>query len=57
MMGTIQFICYICNKPVRLEQSKTDESGRAIHEECYVLATLLRTGSHPESVMKPKTQM
>jgi hypothetical protein len=43
MTGTPQFICYICNKPIKLEEAKTDANGRAIHEECCVVATLLRT--------------
>jgi hypothetical protein len=29
--------CCICNVPVLLETSKTDEHGQALHEECYVL--------------------
>jgi hypothetical protein len=29
--------CSICNKPVTLETSKTDEVGKAVHEGCYVL--------------------
>lgn len=29
--------CCICNDPVSLETSKTDEFGQALHEECYVL--------------------
>lgn len=29
--------CSICNEPVELETAKTDECGRAIHENCYVL--------------------
>jgi anti-sigma regulatory factor (Ser/Thr protein kinase) len=29
--------CCICNSPVLLETSKTDEYGQAVHEECYVL--------------------
>ncbi len=29
--------CCICNNPVPLETSKTDEYGQAVHEECYVL--------------------
>jgi anti-sigma regulatory factor (Ser/Thr protein kinase) len=29
--------CCICNSPVSLETSKTDEYGQALHEECYVL--------------------
>jgi hypothetical protein len=28
-------ICPICLEPVRLEDAKTDEDGRAIHEDCY----------------------
>lgn len=28
--------CPICNEPVSLENSKTDEDGHATHEECYV---------------------
>jgi hypothetical protein len=29
--------CCICDDPVLLETSKTDEFGQAVHEECYVL--------------------
>lgn len=29
--------CSICKQPIRLETSKTDEYGKAVHEECYVL--------------------
>jgi hypothetical protein len=28
-------ICPRCSEPVRLEDAKTDEDGRAIHEDCY----------------------
>ena len=35
-------LCCICNKPVPLETSKTDEHGRAIHGECYLLKLHLR---------------
>jgi hypothetical protein len=34
--------CGICNDPVPLETSKTDEYGQAVHEECYVLNLSLR---------------
>jgi len=30
-------ICPICGEPVCLEEAKTDEDGRAIHEDCYVV--------------------
>jgi hypothetical protein len=29
--------CPICTLPVNMENCKTDENGRAVHEECYVL--------------------
>ncbi len=31
-----QAACPICRQPVSLERCKTDENGRAIHEDCYV---------------------
>jgi len=30
-------LCFVCNTPVELEISKTDENGRAVHERCYLL--------------------
>jgi Co/Zn/Cd efflux system component len=31
------FTCRICSKPLQLEtDTRTDEDGRAVHEECYV---------------------
>jgi hypothetical protein len=35
--------CSICDKPVPLETSKTDEGGKAVHEECYVLKVIQTT--------------
>jgi hypothetical protein len=29
--------CVICNKPVDLRTAKTNEAGKPVHEECYVL--------------------
>ena len=37
--------CCLCDKPVPLEASKTDESGKAVHEECYLLKIRLRETS------------
>lgn len=34
-------LCVVCNQPVTLEMAKTDETGRAVHDECY----LQRVGS------------
>jgi hypothetical protein len=28
--------CTICKEPVNLRESKTDEYGQAVHEDCYV---------------------
>ena len=30
-------LCSVCNEPVSLETAKTDETGQAIHEECYLV--------------------
>jgi hypothetical protein len=32
----VPLICAICGKPVAVETSKTDDDGKAIHEDCYV---------------------
>jgi hypothetical protein len=39
--------CPICNKEVQLETAKTDEVGRALHEECYLLRLNLRRSTMP----------
>jgi hypothetical protein len=35
--------CSLCGNRVRLETSNTDELGKAVHEECYVLTIVQRT--------------
>lgn len=40
-------ICSICYEPVKLETTKTDEHGKAIHEECYVLKLKRFQASQP----------
>ena len=30
-------LCRVCDKPVAIGNSKTDEDGSAIHEDCYVV--------------------
>jgi hypothetical protein len=37
--------CAICKESVTLEESKTDERGQAVHENCYVELRNLRTSS------------
>jgi hypothetical protein len=39
--------CFLCDRPVPLEASKTDENGKAVHEECYWLKIRLREASTP----------
>ena len=37
--------CDICKEPVELEESKADEYGHAVHEECFVSKLRNQTGS------------
>jgi hypothetical protein len=46
------FLCSLCNDPVDLRTAKTDEYGKTIHEECYVLRVrmkrdMLRSSENP----------
>ena len=34
--------CAICNESVNLEESKTDERGKAVHENCYIWTVELK---------------
>ena len=40
--------CSICNEAVELETAKIDESGKAVHEECYVRKVCIHTAA-PEA--------
>jgi hypothetical protein len=40
-----KWTCWICGRGVSLEVSKTDEHGKAVHEECYVARVALRGAS------------
>ena len=31
-----RYLCTICHEPLKIETAKTDEDGRAVHEQCYV---------------------
>lgn len=35
-------VCCICAGPISLETSKSDEYGKAVHEDCYVRTTISR---------------
>jgi hypothetical protein len=44
-------VCSICNRPVKLETSRTDEHGKAVHEGCYLLKVKVkRTTTAPKSL-------
>lgn len=34
--------CILCGNPVLLGNSKTDENGKAVHDECYLLRMRLK---------------
>ncbi len=40
-------ICDICHKPVKLETSKTNELGKAVHERCYLLMVSSKKAKSP----------
>ena len=39
--------CALCNEPVDLRAAKTDEDGRAVHEECYLLRMQMKRAMPP----------
>ena len=41
--------CSICREPVTLEESKTDEYGQAVHENCYIWTVELKKPRKPVS--------
>ena len=45
--------CSLCDKPVTLEASKTDEGGQAVHEECYVLNLRLKRPTRKDEDVHP----
>ena len=46
-------ICPVLGKPVSLEECKTDDEGKPVHEECYVAlsSSLLPNGSSLNALM------
>lgn len=41
-------ICPLCNEPVELETTKTNEDGKAVHEECYIISLTTPAGKRPK---------
>jgi len=35
-------ICPLCSEHIELEKANTDDKGKAVHEECYVLSLKLK---------------
>ena len=46
-------ICDICHKPVKLETSKTNELGKAIHEGCYLRRVSSKKATSPRKASRP----
>jgi hypothetical protein len=49
-------LCSLCNLPVILERSKTDEHGKSVHEECYALHLSLLEKQPPKSTHNKSTR-
>jgi hypothetical protein len=45
--------CALCDKPVPLDISKTDERGKAVHEECYLLKMRLKRATSKDDRVHP----
>jgi hypothetical protein len=41
--------CHLCNESVNLQTAKSDENGKAVHEECYIQKTLLQKLGSPSN--------
>jgi len=50
-------VCGICHEPVKIETSKTDEAGRAVHEECYLLKVKLHRATSSQIVNDVPTRL
>jgi len=37
-----QVHCSICKKPVDIETASTDDQGKTVHRECYVLTIVIK---------------
>ena len=46
---TLSFpICPLCNEPVELETTKTNEDEEAVHEECDVISLTAHKSNRPK---------
>jgi hypothetical protein len=44
---SISVLCELCKKPVLLEKARINESGKAVHEQCYLQAILVNKPGKP----------
>ena len=49
MTITTKVSCSICNKPIDITTAKTDDKGKAVHAECYVMAVLAKLPATPNN--------
>jgi hypothetical protein len=54
---TTEHVCWVCGKPVDLQTTKTDDRGKAVHEECYTAVCAFNEGTKTDvrfdSLRKP----
>jgi hypothetical protein len=43
----ISVVCDLCKKSVPLEKARINESGKAVHEQCYLQAILVNKPGKP----------
>lgn len=43
-----EFNCSICEWPVDLKTCKTDDFGKPVHGDCYMLRELLKAATQPK---------
>jgi hypothetical protein len=46
-------LCNICNKPLDLKIAVTDQDGKPVHEECYVLKLRQEDAKKPPKAQDP----
>jgi len=49
-------ICFICKQPVNLEESKADERGQAVHENCYIWTVELKKPARRRAHMDARSK-
>ena len=42
----LEIYCSICNEPVDLKTTKTDDHGKAVHEDCYIMMHSRTNATH-----------